>query len=150
MSLLWSGLFCPRWTCLKCVFTLVWKGWEKLYSVHFILKSVCLTLMWLYIELYFKVLYIVHIDLSDLEEIWRKLTSVQCLSFLDLDVGEFQMHHQFVSFQGKGPDNSWGLKEGTQICTSFLEYVWNNWVQQICPEWFLYQNENFTWESLFS
>ena len=46
MSLLWSGLFCPRWTYLKCVFTLVWKGWEKLHSVHFILKSVCLTLMW--------------------------------------------------------------------------------------------------------
>ena len=57
MSLLWSGLFCPRWTCLKCVFTLVWKGWEKLHSVHFILKFVSFTLMWLYIELYFEVLY---------------------------------------------------------------------------------------------
>ena len=67
--------------------------------------------------------HIVHIDLSDLEEIWRKLTSVQCLSFLDLDVGEFQMHHQFVSFQEKGSDNSCGVKEGTQICASFLEYV---------------------------
>ena len=57
MSLLWSGLFCPRWTCLKCVFSLVWKWWEKLHSVHFILKSVRLTLMWLYIELYFEVFY---------------------------------------------------------------------------------------------
>ena len=62
--------------------------------------------------------HIVHIDLSDLEEIWRTLTSVKCLSFLGLDVGEFQMHHQFVSFQGKGSDNSCGVKEGTHVPVS--------------------------------
>ena len=59
--------------------------------------------------------------LSDLEEI--DFSTMFVLPGLDVDVGEFQMHHQFVSFQGKGSDNSCGVKEGTQICASFLEYV---------------------------